>query len=68
MYELAKRYGVLILEDNPYGDLRIEGEDLPCIKSFDEDGLVMYAGTFSKVLRPASGWATASGPQPYARR
>ena len=38
VYELAKRYGVLILEDNPYGDLRIEGEDLPCIKSFDEDG------------------------------
>ena len=47
MYELAKRYGVLILEDNPYGDLRIEGEDLPCIKSFDEDGLVMVPAAHS---------------------
>ena len=68
VYELAKRYGVLILEDNPYGDLRIEGEDLPCIKSFDEDGLVMYAGTFSKVLAPGIRVGYCIGPQPYARR
>ena len=50
MYELAKKYGVLILEDNPYGDLRYSGEDLPNIKSFDEDGIVIYAGSFSKVI------------------
>ena len=62
VYELAKRYGVLILEDNPYGDLRIEGEDLPCIKSFDEDGLVMYAGTFSKVLAPGIRVGYCIGP------
>lgn len=52
LYELAKQYNVLILEDNPYGDLRFAGEDLPCIKSFDEDGIVVYAGTFSKVIAP----------------
>lgn len=52
VYALAKKYGVLILEDNPYGDLRIEGESLPSIKSFDEDGIVIYAGTFSKILSP----------------
>lgn len=52
LYELAKKYGVLILEDNPYGDLRVTGEDVPTIKSFDEDGIVIYAGSFSKVLAP----------------
>ena len=62
VYELAKRYGVLILEDNPYGDLRFEGEDLPCIKSFDEDGLVIYAGTFSKVLAPGIRVGYCVGP------
>ncbi len=52
VYELAKKYGVLVLEDNPYGDLRFAGEFLPCIKSFDKDGIVLYAGTFSKVISP----------------
>lgn len=50
VYELAKKYNVMILEDNPYGDLRVSGEFLPNIKSFDEDGIVIYAGTFSKVI------------------
>lgn len=52
VYQLAKQYGVLIAEDNPYGDLRFEGEDIPAIKSFDEDGIVIYDGSFSKVLAP----------------
>ncbi len=52
VYELCKKYGVLILEDNPYGALRFEGEDVPTIKSLDEDGIVIYAGSFSKVLSP----------------
>ena len=52
LYDLAKKYGVLILEDNPYGDLRVTGEDVPTIKSMDEDGIVIYAGSFSKVLAP----------------
>lgn len=50
VYELAKAYGVLIVEDNPYGDLRFSGEDLPAIKTLDDDGVVVYAGSFSKVL------------------
>lgn len=49
-YGLALRYGVLILEDNPYGDLQFEGEPLPTIKSMDREGIVLYAGTFSKIL------------------
>ncbi len=52
VYELAKKYNVLILEDNPYGDLRVSGEHLPSIKSFDEDGRVIYGGSFSKILSP----------------
>lgn len=52
LYDLAKRYGVLIIEDNPYGDLRYSGEDVPCIKSFDDDGIVIYSGSFSKVVAP----------------
>lgn len=52
VYELAKQHGALIFEDNPYGELRFEGEDIPAIKSFDEDGIVIYGGSFSKVLSP----------------
>ncbi len=52
LYELAKKYGVLILEDNPYGDLRVSGKAIPTIKSFDTDGIVVYSGSFSKIVAP----------------
>lgn len=52
LYELAKKYDVLILEDNPYGDLRYKGKDIPAIKSLDKTGHVVYAGAFSKVISP----------------
>lgn len=52
MYELAKKYGVLILEDNPYGDLRVSGQSVESIKSFDTDGIVIYSGSFSKIIAP----------------
>lgn len=52
MLELASKYDVLILEDNPYGDLRFSGEDVPTIKSLDTEGRVIYAGSFSKILSP----------------
>lgn len=48
--DLAKKYDILILEDNPYGDLRFKGKDVPTYKSLDTDGRVMYCGSFSKVL------------------
>ncbi|WP_145411173.1 aminotransferase-like domain-containing protein [Paenibacillus xylanexedens] len=50
IYELAKKYGVMILEDNPYGELRFKGQDVPTIKSMDDEGLVIYVGSFSKIL------------------
>jgi 2-aminoadipate transaminase len=50
VYALAKKYSVIIIEDNPYGDLRFEGEEVPVIKSLDTEGLVLYCGSFSKIL------------------
>lgn len=52
LYELAKQYGVTILEDNPYGELRFRGEEIPTIKSMDTEGIVIYCGSFSKILSP----------------
>lgn len=64
VYALAKKYGVLILEDNPYGDLRYSGESIFSIKSLDTDGIVIYAGSFSKVISPGMrvGWCVAPAP------
>ena len=53
VYELACRYDIAILEDNPYGELRFAGENVPTIKSMDTEGRVIYAGSFSKVMAPA---------------
>lgn len=50
--DLANKYDFYILEDNPYGDLRFEGENLPTIKSMDKEGRVIYAGSFSKIISP----------------
>lgn len=52
MIELASKYNVLILEDNPYGDLRFNGEELPTLKSLDTEDRVIYCGSFSKILSP----------------
>ena len=50
--QLAKKYGFLALEDDPYRELRYEGHHLPTIKEFDEDGYVVYMGSFSKIVSP----------------
>lgn len=52
VYALSVRYGVPVLEDDPYGELRIAGEALPPIKSLDTTGSVIYAASFSKILCP----------------
>ncbi len=52
MLRLAQQYGVMILEDNPYGELRFSGEKVPTIKSMDTTGNVIYLGSFSKVFSP----------------
>ncbi|MBQ9544947.1 MAG: PLP-dependent aminotransferase family protein [Clostridia bacterium] len=52
IYALAKKHSVLIIEDNPYGELRFAGEHVPTIKSMDTDGIVAYCGSFSKIISP----------------
>ncbi len=52
LYDLALQYGVVILEDNPYGDLRFFGEEVPAIKTLDTEGIVIYCSSFSKILSP----------------
>jgi 2-aminoadipate transaminase len=57
LVETARRHGVPIVEDDPYGELRFEGEHLPSLRSFWPEG-VIYLGTFSKILAPGFrlGW------------
>ena len=50
--ELANEYGVVVAEDDPYRDLRYEGEPCKAIKSYDRNGWVMFLGSFSKVISP----------------
>jgi len=63
IYALAKKYQVLILEDNPYGDLRFRNEAVPSIKSLDDEGLVVYAASFSKIIAPGMRVAIMIGHQ-----
>jgi len=62
LLRLAGRFGVTVVEDCPYGELRFRGPELPALKSLDREGLVVYLGTFSKVLCPGLrvGWLAAS--------
>ena len=50
LYAVAKKHDAIILEDDPYRETRFDGADVPTIKSMDEDGRVVYCGSFSKVL------------------
>lgn len=52
LLEICEKNNVLIFEDNPYGELRFSGEDVPTIKSMDENGVVVYFSSFSKILSP----------------
>lgn len=58
---LANQYDVIILEDDPYREIRYEGEPLPSIKSLDTEGRVIHLGSFSKILSPGMrlGWVIA---------
>ena len=52
MLALAEKYDVIILEDNPYGELRFKGDDIPTVKSLDTKGQVVYCSSFSKIFSP----------------
>jgi len=63
LVQIASERELLILEDNPYGLLRYEGDPLPTLYSIDNE-FVMYASTFSKILSPGMrlGWCVAPPP------
>jgi 2-aminoadipate transaminase len=72
LVQIARERELIVLEDNPYGLLRYEGEPLPTLYSLDAQAagrgsgadLVIYLGTFSKILSPGLrlGWAVAPRP------
>jgi 2-aminoadipate transaminase len=64
LVEIAHERELLVLEDNPYGMLRYEGEGLPPLRVLDGGVYVMYLGTFSKILSPGIrlGWVVAPPP------
>ncbi len=68
IYRIAVRYGVMILEDNPYGELRFKGEDVPTFKSLDKDGAVIYCGSFSKVLSAGIRLGFVSSPKDVSQK
>ena len=59
--EIVNKYEIPVIEDNPYGELRFENENMPALKSLDTKGLVIFLGTFSKILAPGLriGWVCA---------
>lgn len=56
--DISAHFGIAVVEDNPYGELRFEGEFLPAVKSFDKAGNILCTGTFSKIFCPGYriGW------------
>ena len=64
LVELARERELLVVEDNPYGLLRFDGEPLPPLYQLDGGDYVIYLGTFSKILSPGIrlGWAVAPPP------
>lgn len=67
LVKIAQEEGLIIMEDDPYGSVRFEGETLPTLYSLDKVGVVVYAGSFSKILAPGTrvGWAV--GPKDLVR-
>lgn len=59
--EICYEYGVLIVEDSPYRELRFEGDEVPTLYSLDDRGHVILLGTFSKIFAPGFriGWIFA---------
>jgi 2-aminoadipate transaminase len=64
LVRIARERELLVLEDNPYGLLRYEGDRLPTLYSLDGGEYVIYLGTFSKILSPGLrlGWTAAPRP------
>jgi 2-aminoadipate transaminase len=62
LYAIAAHYGLIVVEDDPYGALRYAGSDIPPVKSLDTERIVIYHSTISKTIAPGLrvGWVVAS--------
>ena len=65
---LAAKYQVVVAEDDPYRDLRYWGDPLPSIKSFDQDGWVVFLGSFSKIISPGLRVGYLAGEEAIIRK
>lgn len=66
--EICQKHRLVLLEDDPYCELRYEGERVPSIKSFDKDGWVVYTISFSKTISPGLRTALAVGDKEIIRK
>jgi 2-aminoadipate transaminase len=68
LIDLAHDFDLLLVEDDPYGELRYTGDPLPTLKSMDKEDRVIYLGTFSKTLVPGFRIAWTFGPKPVIQK
>lgn len=68
VYRIALENKLIIVEDNPYGELRFRGEEVLPIKSMDEEGIVIYCGSFSKTLSAGMRLGFVNGPKPIIQK
>jgi 2-aminoadipate transaminase len=66
--EIAEKYGVPVMEDDCYVDLRFEGEDVTSMHSMDDSGRVLYVGSFSKIVAPGMRLGYMVAPQEVIQR
>lgn len=66
--ELAEKYGMVVMEDDPYRDLRYAGEALPSIKSYDQAGWVVHMASFSKLISPGLRIGAAIAREPIRQK
>ncbi|HWC25702.1 MAG TPA: PLP-dependent aminotransferase family protein [Solirubrobacteraceae bacterium] len=68
LVEVARERELLVLEDNPYGLLRYEGDPLPTLFALEGGDFVVYLGTFSKILSPGVRLGWSVGPRPVLEK
>jgi 2-aminoadipate transaminase len=66
---ICEHFGVPIVEDDPYGELRFEGDDLPALVSYPTSGAIIYSGTGSKILAPGMriAWLAVRDPEVHEK-
>lgn len=66
--EMTAKYGVIVIEDDPYSKLRFKGEYVPSMKSFDKAGNVIFISSFSKIISPGNRTGVAVGAPEIIRK